>query len=284
MIPGTTGHDRRAIGDHLDARRGEPLDVEAFFDTMRVYFRPRGEARGEDRRTCRKEERTPVASPASPASEAIAAVKGPSQEDMCAVWAPRILRDGRRARKTAFAYCRPAVLGEAFECVVGGKVETRCEAKDASSFVVRAATSDAEMYIITRQQFDASYLLPGKVPGKDVHAGVRSEDEGGGEKGRGGGGGGGVDLDLDAAALALLAAEGFRRYDSKRQVVAMRVMEDEDLAYFPDGHFMAAWGEWMRVEKGDCLVTSEGGGEVYRIENRVFSETYAWVADEGKAG
>ena len=112
VIPGTTGHDRRAIGDHLDARRGEPLDVEAFFDTMRVYFRPRGEARGEDRRTCRKEERTPVASPASPASEAIAAVKGPSQEDMCAVWAPRILRDGRRARKTAFAYCRPAVLGE----------------------------------------------------------------------------------------------------------------------------------------------------------------------------
>ena len=45
--------------------------------------------------------------------------------------------------------------------------------------------------------------------------------------------------------------------------------------WFKAGRFMASWGEEMLVEEGDILaVPHPNGGEVYRIEQKAFEQTY----------
>lgn len=45
--------------------------------------------------------------------------------------------------------------------------------------------------------------------------------------------------------------------------------------WFKAGKFVAPWGEDMIVEEGDLLaVPHPKGGEVYRIEQKAFAQTY----------
>eukprot|EP00947_MAST-08B_sp_MAST-8B-sp1_P005320 g5320.t1 len=181
-----------------------------------------------------------------PQAEAEADPDGPSQAVMVSVWAPRIVEEGALYRKKLWAFLRPAAKGEKIETVVGGKVESSCVAKGDSSWVVRAATSDGEQYITTQEQFEASYLPEGEELEEDEYADLR--------------------------------AAGFKRFHSKRVVHGLRVTEADMATHFPSACFKAPWGEWMRVEQDDMLVTDQAMKEVYRIEKGAFEQTYELAA------
>lgn len=147
--------------------------------------------------------------------------------------------------------------GEQIQTFVEGKYETQHVVGDDGSYVVQGVAG--ESYVLTASNFRESY------------------DES-------------SSMSLESISPTL-HRQGFREFRSKRRVWAHQVtkadidwihLEDEcgsqhlaselrDVAYF-----VAPWGEAMRVEVGDFLVTQypAGNDEIYRIERNVFAETY----------
>lgn len=82
----------------------------------------------------------------------------------------------------------------------------------------------------------------------------------------------------EPAQTAELDAEGFQLYTACGRCWAKQLTQAECEESFPTHSFIASWGESMMVEPGDWIaVPAPAGGEVYRIENTVFTNTYAPV-------
>lgn len=81
-------------------------------------------------------------------------------------------------------------------------------------------------------------------------------------------------------ACPKLAEEGFARYKAKGKVLALEVTEEHIDTHFPENHFIAPWGEPMRVNPGDMLCVPLDDShqvveQIYRIDRQAFHQTYA---------
>jgi hypothetical protein len=71
--------------------------------------------------------------------------------------------------------------------------------------------------------------------------------------------------------------DGFDEYKPLGQIVALEMTDEllKNLGLPDDFHFIATWGELMRVRAGDFLASPTELNEVYRIARAEFFETYA---------
>ena len=75
-----------------------------------------------------------------------------------------------------------------------------------------------------------------------------------------------------------LTSEGFEAYRPTGRVWAKLVTKEDMQQWFPKQKFIASWGEPMAVEENDMIaVPWPNGGEIYRIEQIAFQQTYAPV-------
>eukprot|EP00546_Thalassionema_frauenfeldii_P020621 CAMPEP_0178903486 /NCGR_PEP_ID=MMETSP0786-20121207/5180_1 /TAXON_ID=186022 /ORGANISM="Thalassionema frauenfeldii, Strain CCMP 1798" /LENGTH=191 /DNA_ID=CAMNT_0020574855 /DNA_START=93 /DNA_END=668 /DNA_ORIENTATION=+ len=167
--------------------------------------------------------------------------------------------EGSVNRKAVTTFLRKAKNGESIVTSVGGTVESQNTVSDDNSYVARGK-ADGEQYVLTKKAFEESY----------EETSARPIDPEGFEK----------DQKENASKLR---DEGFLEYKSKRKVWA-RKTTPEDMSWFAFGEgpvseafFIAPWGEKMRVEEGDFLVTQcpRDNPEIYRIEGSVFGFSYA---------
>jgi hypothetical protein len=170
-------------------------------------------------------------------------------------------REGRIFRKNVSSYVRRAKRGEQIVTAIHGVHESQKNVEDDSSWVV-CGKAAGERYVLTDREFEESY------------------DEESGEP-----------IRADTPQSRRLRKQSFFEYKSKRFVWG-HIVDDDDMRFFSFGadtpdfeYFIAPWGESMRVEKGDYLVTqyvpgSEGNGEVYRVERIVFEDSYADIDEE----
>eukprot|EP00931_Biecheleriopsis_adriatica_P088980 TRINITY_DN63192_c0_g1_i1.p1 TRINITY_DN63192_c0_g1~~TRINITY_DN63192_c0_g1_i1.p1 ORF type:complete len:184 (-),score=53.30 TRINITY_DN63192_c0_g1_i1:13-564(-) len=177
----------------------------------------------------------------------------PSQQDAVDVIVPVLMERGARYRKFKKAFVKKAAAGEKVQTILNGKLETENVAREGD-WICRADTTSKERYILTAETFASCYDAANPL---EV-AGHPDEEE--------------------------LAAEGFKAYAPTRRVRAIEV-DDRIMEHFPEGKFMASWGEPMVVEVGDFLAsgTTLGDGrivEIIRIEKDAFSQTYELYAAE----
>merc|ERR1712232_600679 len=171
----------------------------------------------------------------------------PSQQDAVDMIGPILLERGKPYRKFKYAFLKEAVAGEKVQTFINGKLESENVAKEGD-WIVRAATTSKERYIVPAKTFASNY---------DAQPLEITDDP-------------------DAEELA---AEGFKAYASNRRILAVEA-DEAILRKFPEGRFVAAWGEPMLVEIGDYLASGLPGEdqrihEVYRIEKEAFAQTYS---------
>ena len=183
----------------------------------------------------------------------VATVRG--QDDVQERFVPFLHTEGKIFRKELSSYIRRAIKGEEVVTIISGVQEGKRMVDDDSSWVV-CAKAAGETYVLNDKEFHESYNVDS--------AKMISEDASNGQ---------------------WLRQHGFLEYESKRYIWA-RAVDDEDMRWFRNGtkkpdfaHFIAPWGETMRVEKGDFLVmqyvpNGKGNDEVYRVEKMVFGESY----------
>ena len=185
-----------------------------------------------------------------------------SQKEVQDHFVSKLIDEGNLHRKSESAYLRRAIKGEKVLTVLDGVPETENIVRDDNSWIACGKTA-YERYIIKNDVFQAVYASsPPKV--------IDSVDE--------------------DSILKRLHREGFMEYKAQKTIFGHQVTED-DMEWFhfddppPNGgddvaaHFVAPWGECMRVEAGDWIVMSypEGNPEIYRVEGLVFDVTYKAV-------
>jgi hypothetical protein len=170
-----------------------------------------------------------------------------------------LLKKGKVYRKCVTSFIRKARQGEHIVTSLNGVTETEVVVTDDNSWVV-CARSAGEYYVLSDSRFRESY------------------DESSGKV---------IDPDSSFPLANKLRSEGFLEYRPKRRVWAREVTRT-DMNFLQNAktdqadatevaHFMAPWGEVMRVELGDYLATAypeEKDAEVYRIERGAFESTY----------
>ena len=204
-----------------------------------------------------------------------------SQEEVSARFVPLLKQEGKVYRKIVSSYIRKAKKGEHIITFIDGVKETQCTVEDDNSWVV-CGKAAGEYYVLTDKAFQDCYDEGSASP---IPSGDAEEN------------------DSKTNSLPNLRQQGFVEYHSKRKIWARRV-DDKDMDWFhnfsaagknedsgedeakgsscnPRSSFEAPWGEEMIVEQGDYLVTQYPGGndEVYRIEYKVFGNSYARMED-----
>jgi len=181
-----------------------------------------------------------------------------SQIEVYNRFAPLLRKEGSIFRKKVTSFIRRAVKGERVVTTIDGVQETQYEVDNDTSWVVcgRAA---GEYYVLSQDQLEASYDTDNP---REISP-------------------------ISSPRFQRLRQQGFAEYRSNRQVWARKV-DENDMLFFRHGKvaaisgsnhafFIAPWGESMLVEVGDFLVMQypRGSDEIYRIECRVFGDSYA---------
>jgi len=172
-------------------------------------------------------------------------------------------REGKIFRKRVSSFIRRARKGEQIVTAIDGVHESQKMVDNDSSWVV-CGKAAGEYYVLTDKEFHESYEANS---GREIPASAKDPQS------------------------RRLRQQGFFEYNSKRYVWG-RIVDEEDMKYFRHGaetpafaYFVAPWGETMRVEKGDYLVTQYAANgkcndEVYRVERIVFEYSYADTEEE----
>ena len=163
-----------------------------------------------------------------------------SQQEARVRW-ENTLRAGQLYAKCVKVHAKMCKEKGTCETVVNGIVETSKAYQPGDFMAVNPA---GERYIIDAHIFRKRYLIDAPEP----------------------------------AQMAELDPEGFQLFTACGRCWAKQLTQAECEESFPENSFMASWGEAMLVEPGDWLAApAPQGGEVYRIENQTFSQTYAPV-------
>ena len=211
-----------------------------------------------------------------------------TQEEVIKRFMPLLQKEGKVYRKNVSSYIRKAKRGEHIITVIDGKQETQYTVQDDTSWIV-CGKAAGEYYVLSHKAFHDSYDETSATPIPIEEVGDDEEAEG-------------------TKHQLQLRQEGFVEYHSKRKVYARRV-DEHDMEWFRNGSetmnnhddndtteessklessnepittssFEAPWGESMRVDLGDYLVTQYPSGvndEVYRIEYTVFGNSYVSI-------
>eukprot|EP00930_Biecheleria_cincta_P034288 TRINITY_DN23710_c0_g1_i1.p1 TRINITY_DN23710_c0_g1~~TRINITY_DN23710_c0_g1_i1.p1 ORF type:complete len:183 (-),score=36.67 TRINITY_DN23710_c0_g1_i1:135-683(-) len=179
----------------------------------------------------------------------------PTQKHLISVFSPILSSRGKHYRKSARCFARAAIPGEEVVTHVDkdGAAETKQTAKEGD-MVIHSVLG--EEYVNTAAGFAKNY-----EPLEQSSIGS----------------------DLAAKLAALQEKNGaWQVFQAKGEIVGIFVSVDEKAAHFPDGLFMASWGEQMRMEAGDVLAAKTGPDgnfcEVYRITKTAFDNSYVEMA------
>jgi len=172
-------------------------------------------------------------------------------------------------RKSVKLHAKRATEDGVIETILNGVLETRVPYSKGDWIMLG---TEGERYPMSHSKFLARYdpesatdeetpSRPGTASSRPGTASSRPGTRSGTEAAR---------RRLDRAK-----AEGFRLYQAKGQVWAHRLTELEHADHFPLGQLKAPWGEAMLISPGDYLaIPYPSGGELYRIQPKVFAETY----------
>ena len=170
---------------------------------------------------------------------------------------PLLRKEGKIYRKRVTSFIRQARKGEKIVTAIDGVHESQKLVEDNSSWVV-CGKAAGEFYVLTDKEFHESY---------DASSQKRIRNSQDPQTNR-------------------LRQQGYFEYNSKRYVWG-RIVDEDDMKWFRQGAdtpdfacFVAPWGETMRVENGDFLVTQYAANgkcndEIYRVERIVFEFSYA---------
>jgi len=160
-----------------------------------------------------------------------------SQQDMLREFAPRIMKSGKLLKKVKIGMARPARRGETVVTRVGDRVTSTVTVQDDYSMVVRAPTVDREEYALSREKFEANWVVPG------------------------------TDLVGSSHDVNTLRSRGFRHYRPRpEKCVWVYKVTAEDFGSIPTGGFMTSFGVLQTFEAGDFLAMpapEEKATEVY---------------------
>jgi hypothetical protein len=161
----------------------------------------------------------------------------PSQADALRHWEGALRSEGNVYCKNTKMLAMRSVDDGVLETVVNGVVETRKPYRKGD-FILQG--TEGERYGMNADDFQVRYEAMLEPP----------EDE-------------------------ALVAEGFRMYRSTGKIWAHELTARDMSTHFPAGQFFASWGSPMEVKAGDQLaVPYPAGGELYRIEEVAFANTY----------
>jgi len=179
-----------------------------------------------------------------------------TQQEVVEFFKPRILEGGRALRKMMPALIRPGKLGERVVTCIDGRVICDMTIKDETSVVVRAPTLDRELYVLSREQFEEHWVIPG------------------------------AQLSQSSPVKRLLHSQGFMEYDPKPGTFRyVYTLTGRDVAFFPSGFFYAPGGALQPVREGDCLAMpgpAARAEEVYLVHPNSLVCFEEW--DQGGAG
>merc|ERR1712150_353241 len=161
---------------------------------------------------------------------------------------------GRRMQKKRQGMIRPGKKGEEILTYVCGRVTSEVKIEDDTSMVVRAPTVDSELYVLSKEKFEANWM----VPGEEIQDNVEHGQE--------------------------LKARGFLMYKPKPGMYkwVYRVTAD-DLGLLPGGCFVSSWGAKQPVKQGDFLAMpahEDCAKEIYLMPSDVLSCYTACGSDE----
>eukprot|EP00930_Biecheleria_cincta_P034289 TRINITY_DN23710_c0_g1_i2.p1 TRINITY_DN23710_c0_g1~~TRINITY_DN23710_c0_g1_i2.p1 ORF type:complete len:214 (-),score=38.89 TRINITY_DN23710_c0_g1_i2:135-776(-) len=210
----------------------------------------------------------------------------PTQKHLISVFSPILSSRGKHYRKSARCFARAAIPGEEVVTHVDkdGAAETKQTAKEGDMVIhsvlgeeyVNTAAGFAKNYEPLEQSSIGSDLAAKLAALQDTYFPqfrafdwfeLHSWSRGIAPNGDG------KDQEKNGA---------WQVFQAKGEIVGIFVSVDEKAAHFPDGLFMASWGEQMRMEAGDVLAAKTGPDgnfcEVYRITKTAFDNSYVEMA------
>jgi len=188
------------------------------------------------------------------------AIQQQFEERTIELFGPTMLEHGATYKKFGIVFAKRAAAGERLKTSFDGKLETVNTAKEGD-WVVRADTTAKERFFVPDAKFKKLY---DQTP--VAFATLRN-----------------LRMKARPHEVVLLKEEGFKAFKPCGRVVAVQVTAEMLHEFFPQGKFIAPWGEEMLVEVDDflaCPVPGDGVGkpaslgEVYRIEKGAFAQTY----------
>jgi hypothetical protein len=244
-------------------KEGVPIveaDFKGLLSTTSVYDQVNGRTRST---TGRKRSSFATQASEGGGSETFSLSPVRNQKEVQTRFVPLLRRAGKIFRKRVTSFVRRARKGEQIVTAIDGVHESQKTVNDDSSWVV-CGKAAGEYYVLTDKEFHESYDINS---GKPIPANAKDPQS------------------------RRLRQQGFFEYNSKRYIWG-RIVDEDDMKYFRHGadtpdfaYFVAPWGETMRVEKGDYLVTQYApngkcNDECYRVERIVFDYSYADTEEE----